>query len=269
MSAGRLEGRVAIVTGGASGIGLAVGRRFHSEGASVALVDLDGERAIDHAGALGDRALGIAADVTDEAAVEVAVATTCERFGGLQVAVNAAGASAFGAVVDLPADQWRSTVDLCLTGVFLSLKHEARRMVDGGGGSIVNIASLNARQPGEGMAAYCAAKAGVAMLTKVAAMELGASGVRVNAIAPGLVDTPLTAVLMQSPFHDAYVENTPLGRSGTPDDVASMALFLASDESSWVTGDCLAVDGGAQTKRYPELLKLFAGLAVEAESAQP
>lgn len=140
-------------------------------------------------------------------------------------------------------------------------------MIEGGGGSIVNVASLNARQPGEGMAAYCAAKAGVEMLTKVAAMELGASGVRVNAIAPGLVDTPLTAVLMQHPFHDAFVENAPLGRSGTPDDVASMALFLASDESSWVTGDCLAVDGGAHMKRYPEMLQIASGL--NAESGRP
>ena len=261
MGVGRLQERIALVTGGASGIGLATAARFHAEGASVALVDLDGVRAIDAAAALGERAIGIAADVTDEAAVEAAVARTCERFGRLDVAVNAAGASGFGAIVDMPVEQWRWTVDLCLTGVFLSLKHEARRMVETGGGSIVNIASLNARQPGTGMSAYCAAKAGVEMLTKVAALELGASGVRVNAIAPGLVDTPLTSVLMQPPIRDEYVQNAPLGRSGTPDDVASMALFLASDDASWVTGDCLMVDGGAHTRRYPDLLELFAGLA--------
>jgi len=148
-------------------------------------------------------------------------------------------------------------LDLCLTGVFLSVKHQARHMT--AGGSIVNIASLNALQPAEGFAAYCSAKAGVAMLSTVAAMELGPRGIRVNAIAPGLIDTPLTAMLNQPPFRDEFLDNTPLGRIGTTADVAAAALFLASDDSAWITGDLLLVDGGGHTKRYPELARRFAG----------
>lgn len=128
----------------------------------------------------------------------------------------------------------------------------------GHGGSIINIASLNAIQPAEGMGAYCASKAAVDMHTKVAAMELGPHGIRVNAIAPGLVDTPLAALLNQTPpIKAAFVENAPLGRTGTPDDVAGVALFLASEDASWMTGDLVRLDGGAHTKRYPELAKIL------------
>jgi 3-oxoacyl-[acyl-carrier protein] reductase len=118
--------------------------------------------------------------------------------------------------------------------------------------------SLNGRQPAAGFAAYCSAKAGVEMLTKVAAMELGPRGIRVNAIAPGLIDTPLTAALTASPVKDEFLDNTPLGRIGTTGDVAAAALFLTSDDAAWITGDTLLVDGGGHTKRYPELARYFA-----------
>jgi len=243
---GQLEGRHALITGGASGIGFGVARRLHAEGATVTLVDVNAALLDDRVKELGDRARARTADVTDEDAIAGAVEEP------LHVAVNAAGAGTFGAVTDLPAADFRRIVDLCLTGVFLSVKHEARAMT--AGGSIINIASLNARQPAEGMSAYCAAKAGVEMLTKVAAMELGPSGIRVNALAPGLVDTPLTEAFTQSPLREEFIDNAPLGRIGAPGDIADAALFLATGQSSWVTGDLLLVDGGAHTMRYPKLI---------------
>lgn len=245
---GRLDGRHALVTGGASGIGFGVARRFHAEGATVTLVDVNAALLDERVAELGPRARGHAADVTDENALAGAVAAA----GTLHMAVNAAGAGTFGPVTELPAVDFRRIVDLCLTGVFLSVKHEARAMT--GGGSIINIASLNARQPAEGMSAYCAAKAGVEMFTKVAAMELGPSGIRVNALAPGLVDTPLTEKFTQTPLRAEFVDNAPLGRIGEPGDIADAALFLATGESSWVTGELLLVDGGAHTMRYPKLI---------------
>lgn len=244
---GRLDGKHALVTGGASGIGFGVARLFHAEGATVTLVDVNADLLNKRVAELGPRTRGHAADVTDENAIAAVTAS-----GPLHVAVNAAGAGTFGPITELLAADFRRIVDLCLTGVFLSVKHEARAMT--GGGSIINIASLNARQPAEGMSAYCAAKAGVEMLTKVAAMELGPSGVRVNALAPGLVDTPLTESFTQTPLRDEFLDNAPLGRVGRPGDIADAALFLATEQSSWVTGDLLLVDGGAHTMRYPKLI---------------
>ncbi|HEY3683106.1 MAG TPA: SDR family NAD(P)-dependent oxidoreductase [Streptosporangiaceae bacterium] len=245
---GRLDGRHALITGGASGIGFGVARLFHAEGAAVTLVDTNAALLEDRVADLGPRTRGHAADVTDEDAVSAAVAAA----GPLDVAVNAAGAGTFGPVTDLPAADWRRIIDLCLTGVFLSVKHEAPAM--GEGGAIINIASLNARQPAAGMSAYCAAKAGVEMFTKVAAMELGPSGIRVNALAPGLVETPLTTAFTEGPLLGEFVDNAPLGRIGQPGDIAAAALFLATEQSAWVTGELLLVDGGAHTMRYPKLM---------------
>ncbi|MBW8487497.1 SDR family NAD(P)-dependent oxidoreductase [Actinomadura parmotrematis] len=249
--AGELDGRHALVTGGASGIGLECARALAGAGAAVTLVDVSAEAVAARAAELGGGARGIAADVTDEAQVEAAVRAAVEASGPLHAAVNSAGTGTFGKVTDLPADEWRRIIDLNLTGVFLSLKHEALHMADGG--SIVNLASLNARQPGIGFAAYCASKAGVEMLTKCAAMDLGPRRVRVNAVAPGLIDTPLTAGLMGTEVERDYLDNIPLGRTGTTGDVAALVLFLASDASAWMTGDLLFVDGGAHTMRYPRM----------------
>ena len=253
----RLDGRGAIVTGAGSGIGREIARRLHAAGAAVTLLDINAAAVHDLAGSIGPRALAQVADVTDEAQVETAVAAAVAAFGPLHIGVNSAGTGGFGPVTELPLDEWRRVLDLCLTGVFLSVKHQARHMA--AGGSIINIASLNAVQPAEGFAAYCSAKAGVAMLSRVAAMELGPRGIRVNAIASGLIDTPLTTMLTQPPLRDEFLDNTPLGRIGTTADVAAAALFLASDDSAWITGDMLLVDGGGHTKRYPELARRFAG----------
>ncbi len=258
---GRLAGRVAVITGGASGIGLAIAERFLAEGAKLVLADLNAPLLAQRQTELGDDVATRTVDVRIEAQVEEMVALAVKRFGGLDLAVNSAGLATWAPIVDHTEEQWDTVLDVCLKGVFLSLKHEARQMRAGGaGGAIINIASLNAFQPGEGMSAYCAAKAGVEMITRVAAMELGGDDIRVCGIAPGLVDTPLTTPLANLPgVREAYLENTPLGRVGTPADIAAAALFLASEEASWVSGTTLSLDGAANTKRYPELMKLLAG----------
>jgi 3-oxoacyl-[acyl-carrier protein] reductase len=255
-----------MITGGASGIGRAIARRYVAEGARVAVVDRNVDLLADVADELGSACLTAVADVTMEDDVAAAVATTVGAFGRLDVGVNCAGYATFGAIADLDVAAFRDVIDVCLTGVFLSVKHQARHlMAQGEGGSIISIASLNAVQPAEGMSAYCSAKAAVAMLTQVAAMELGPHGIRVNAIAPGLIRTPLAATLHDVPaIYDEFVANTPLGRSGTVQDVAAVASFLASDDSTWMTGDLLLVDGGGHTKRYPELPKIMAGLMPDA-----
>jgi 3-oxoacyl-[acyl-carrier protein] reductase len=223
--------------------------------------DRNGELLHETADAIG--AIGVVGDATAEDDVAGACAMAVDRFGHLDFGVNCAGYATFGPIVDADAAAWRDVVDVCLTGSMLAIKHEARAITAGGhGGSIVTIASLNARQPAEGMSAYCAAKAGVEMLTKVAAMELGPAGVRVNAIAPGLIATPLTTTLHDvQTIYDEFVANAPLGRSGTTSDVAGAAMFLLSDASSYMTGDLLIVDGGAHTKRYPEMMKILTAMA--------
>jgi 3-oxoacyl-[acyl-carrier protein] reductase len=258
--AGRLRDRVAVVTGGASGIGREIARRFAEEGARVALGDRNAAALEDAAKELGQACTTRAGDVRVEADVEALVEQAAAVFGRVDVGVNCAGLGTLAPIADHPLESWDEVLGVCLTGVFLSIKHEARRMLaQGEGGVIVNIASINARQPGEGMAAYCTAKAGVEMLTRVAAMELAPSGIRVCGIGPGFVETPLTDFARQIPaIGEAYLRSIPLGRVGRPADVASAALFLASDEASWVTGETLFVDGAELTKAYPELLRLAA-----------
>jgi NAD(P)-dependent dehydrogenase (short-subunit alcohol dehydrogenase family) len=258
---GRIEGRVALITGGASGIGRETARRFVSEGARVVLTDRNSEMLGESAAELGDACRTETGDVTVEADIERAVARAVTDFGKLDAAVNCAGFGGFAPIADHPVDEFRAVVDTCLTGVMISVKHEARAMVAGAsGGAIVNIASINSRVPSKGMSAYCCAKAGVEMLTKVAAMELGPDGIRVAAIGPGFVDTPLTAFSTAIPaVRDAYIAATPLGRAGAPDDIAAAALFLVSDDGRWVSGDTLFVDGASAHTGYPDLFKVAAG----------
>jgi NAD(P)-dependent dehydrogenase (short-subunit alcohol dehydrogenase family) len=259
---GRFSGKVAVITGGASGIGRAVAGRLVDEGAVVVLGDVNGDLLDIAVKELGDDvAAGVRCDVTVEPDVEALVATAVERFGGMHLAVNSAGVGTMAPIPDHPVEEWDRVVDICLKGVFLSVKHESRAMRDAGtGGAIVNIASLNARLPAEGMVAYCSAKAGVEMLTRCAAMELGQHGVRVVGVGPGLVDTPLTAFTKDVPvMAEAYRANTPLGRTGQPSDICSAVCWLLSDEASWVSGDTLYVDGAAHTREYPRFLSMFGG----------
>ncbi|MEQ6903479.1 SDR family NAD(P)-dependent oxidoreductase [Nocardioides sp. YIM 152588] len=247
--------RVSVVVGGASGLGLATARRLAEDGDLVVIGDVDGDGAERAAKALGEDHEGWAVDVTDEAAVQGLFEGVAARHGALHGLVNCAGVSTLSPVVDHDAAEWRRVVDVCLTGSFLVLKHAGRHVADGG--SLVTLASLNARQPGTGMAAYCAAKAGVVALTEVTALELGRRRVRVNAVAPGLVVTPLTAPAMDIPgVREEYVANTPLGRPGLPDEIAAACRFLLSDDAAWITGETMDINGGAHLQRYPDLMGL-------------
>ncbi|ROZ88631.1 SDR family NAD(P)-dependent oxidoreductase [Gordonia sp. OPL2] len=241
--------RRAVVVGGASGIGLATARVLAADGHTVTIADIDGDKAQAMAVDIGGATTSVTMDVTDEESV----ATGFADLDDLHTVVSCAGLTIPGAITDLELDQWRTTIDVCLTGTFLVLKYAGRQIVDGGG--IVVISSLNGRQPGAGMGAYCASKAGVTMLVEVAALELAPRRVRVNAISPGVVETPLTEGLAFVPgLTDEYIENTPLGRAGQPEEIADMAAFLASDKAGWITGAAFDVNGGAHLQRYPDVL---------------
>jgi NAD(P)-dependent dehydrogenase (short-subunit alcohol dehydrogenase family) len=198
-------------------------------------------------------------DVTREADCETLVALATSRFGGLDLAFNVAGASRPGYIVDLAEADWDFTVDLCLKGVFLGMKHQARQMMRQAsqgrvGGSIVNIASLNAHVPMHGGSAYVAAKAGVELLSKNGALEFAAFGIRVNAVLPGLVQTPLTHRHFDNPeAHAAFLQRIPLGRAAQPDEIAGPALFLSSPDASYVSGASLLVDGAWEVSGYPDM----------------
>lgn len=251
----RLDGRVLVITGGASGIGRATARRLVADGARVVLgdVDVDGLRRAE--AELGDGCVTVEVDVRREADVERLVAYAVEHFDHLDGAVACAGVGGFGPIVDTPVDEWSRVLDVNLTGSFLTLKHAAAALVGASRpGVVVLVASINAHQPAIGLAAYCASKAGVVQLVRTGALELGPAGIRVCGVAPGLVDTPLTEFTRAIPgLREEYLDNTPLGRIGTPDDVAAAIGFLVSDDAAWVSGETLVVDGAESTRRYPDI----------------
>jgi 3-oxoacyl-[acyl-carrier protein] reductase len=256
-SNGRLAGKVAIVTGGASGIGLATARRFAAEGAHVMIGDLNAEALAAVLSDAGDMVAGQECNVTNEDDVESLVRAAVERFGRLDIAFANAGTGSFATIVDGDQSEWMRVVNVNLLGPLLTVKHAARQMRDGG--SIVMTASLNAVQPAGGMSAYCCSKAAVAMLAQVAALELGPQRIRVNAIGPGLVRTGLTEAMWMMPgIVEEFDENAPLATTTSADDVASLVTFLASDEASSISGTLQLIDRGAQTKRYPDLLARLA-----------
>ena len=232
---GRLDGRVALVTGAASGIGAATTARFREEGSTVATLDLQGD--VDHA-----------VDVRDEAAVEAAVRAVVDRTGRLDVVVNAAGVAGGGPVHLLAAEEWDRIVDVNLKGTFLVAKHAAAVMVGQRSGSIVNLASIEGIEGTEGGSAYNASKGGVVLLTKNMAIDYGRVGIRVNCICPGFIETPMMAAVMENDgmktYRDRWLDGHKLGRFGRPEEIAAAALFLASDDASFVTGHALVVDGG-------------------------
>jgi NAD(P)-dependent dehydrogenase (short-subunit alcohol dehydrogenase family) len=248
----RLSGRVAIVTGGASGIGLATTRRFVEEGANVMVADLDEEGLSAVGREFGD-AVGVqTCDVRSESDVQGLVEATIARFAALHVVFANAGIGAFSPIVETDVTEWMRVIEVNLIGPLLTVKHAAPRMARGG--SIVLTASLNAVQPAAGMSAYCCSKSALAMLAEVAAMELGHQGIRVNAVGPGLVRTGLTEDMWLLPaIVDDFIENAPLGTAATAQDIAGLVTFLASDEARAISGSLYLADGGAHTKRYPDI----------------
>lgn len=248
----RLEGKVAIVTGGASGLGQAIAGLFAAEGASVVIGDVDTERGPQVAAELESRGAGVVfveADVTKAAHHQRLVDTAVARFGGLHIQVNNAGIGAGAPIADLVEELWDAVVAVNLKGVFLGTKYAFPALVRSGGGVILNMASLAGLIASPGFAAYGASKAAVIHLTKITALEGAPFQIRANAICPIWVETPLVrAYLNEFPdpaaAREAMRAAIPLGRLGTPDDVAQTALFLASDAAAFLSGVAIPVDGG-------------------------
>ncbi|MFP5071865.1 SDR family NAD(P)-dependent oxidoreductase [Pseudonocardia nantongensis] len=252
---GRFESRVALVTGGASGIGAAIGRRLRAEGARVVLADVAPVDTGDDEGLVAVRA-----DVTDADAVAAAVATAVDRFGRLDLAFGVAGAARFGTITDGADDDWRWTADLVLHGSYLTVRHAARAMRETGGGAIVLVSSLNAHVPLYGGSSYAAAKAASENLAKSAALELADDRIRVNAVLPGLVATPLTEGFRSDrSLHEDFMSRIPQRRPADPEEIAGPCLYLASDDASYVTGTSLVVDGGWEISNYADLRPLLHG----------
>ncbi|WP_019874056.1 SDR family NAD(P)-dependent oxidoreductase [Sporichthya polymorpha] len=240
---GRLDGKVSIITGAGSGIGAATARRFHAEGAKVVLADISGaQEAL--AKELGDGALAVHADVSKGESVQAMVQSAVETFGGLHVLYNNAGIDGeIAAVADMSEEGWDQVQAINLRGVFLGIKYAVPAMIASGGGSIINTASMAATVAFPQMASYCAAKGGVVMLTKTAAAEYAAQKIRVNSISPGTIQTAITEHLPQDMI-TAIIARNPVGRIADAGEVASLALFLASDESAFITGSDYLIDGG-------------------------
>ena len=247
----KLEGRGALITGGGSGIGAEIARVFVSEGARVAIVDKDARGADAVSAELGDSAVAYVVDVTDESALVAAIDDAATRFGGLEIGVCSAIAMAPGPLLELSTADWKKLVDVGLHGTFVAGRELARHMISQArGGSIINLSSNAGLAPYPGAGAYSATKAAVIMLSKQQGIEWAEYGIRSNAICPGHVETPLTAYLQDPEVRAGRTAVTPLGRIGQPPDVASAALYLASDDSSWVTSTAMVVDGGIVASIY-------------------
>ena len=248
---GRLDGKVAVITGGASGIGEGTVRLFTAEGAHVVIADIQDDRGTALASELGDAAIYQRTDVTREGDVRDAVAAATKAFGRLDVIFNNAGfLGVTGAIEDTPVEEYDLTMNVLLRGVFLGMKHAAPVMKAQNGGSIISTASIAGLTAGESTHIYGTAKAAVIHLTKTVALELAPHNVRVNAICPGAIVTPLVlgGIPNNTQAEDAvkgvFKQFQPMPHTGMPEDIARAALWLASDDSSFVTGQAIAVDGG-------------------------
>ena len=251
---GRLENKVAVITGGASGIGEGTARRFIEEGAKCVIADIQNDLAEELADELGENAAAFCVDVAEENQVEEAVKFAVSEFGSLDIMFNNAGIlGSVGPISEIDGDGWLRTIDVLLNSVFYGIKHEARVMIQQGSGSIINTASTAGVRAGLGPHVYTAAKHGVVGLSQSVATELGPHGIRVNVIAPGGTISGLTARLVTGDHENLEKASTiigahnPLRRAGRPEDIANAVLYLASDEASFTTGAVLVVDAAGET----------------------
>ena len=245
----RVAGKVALVSGGARGIGAATAELLAREGAAVVIADVleaEGRQTEARIVEAGGRATFMLLDVTDEANWQAVIAATVAAYGKLDVVVNNAGISGRRSpVTETDGDNWDRVMEINGKGVFLGTKLAIPELRRAGGGSIINISSIYGMVGSETSAAYHASKGAVRIFTKAAAIQYAGEGIRVNSVHPGFVDSPMTAAAHAVPeVHDLRVGRTPLGRMGTPEDIAAGILYLASDESSFVTGSELVIDGG-------------------------
>lgn len=262
---GGLEGASMLVTGGGSGIGLGIASRFVRDGASVTICARTEDRLVAAAEQLradagsGATVQHVVADVTDEEQVAAAVAAATGITGTLDGAVACAGGSeTLGPITQMDTEAWRRTIDLNITGTMLTFKHAGAVMAGASSGSLVGISSIASSNVHPWFGAYGPGKAGIDHVCQLAAIELGASGVRVNAIRPGLVDTELVSfVTAGGDVLDDYLECMPISRVGTVDDIAALARFLVGPESTWMTGQLINVDGGHQLTRGPSYRSLI------------
>ncbi|WP_298952782.1 3-oxoacyl-ACP reductase family protein [uncultured Methylobacterium sp.] len=241
----RLLDKVALVTGGARGIGLSVARAFAREGARVVIADINhAEAETAAAGLEGGRAMAVAVDVADAGSVQAMIDAILAAHGRVDILMNNAGVGGNTPFLETSLADWNRIVGINLTGAFLVAQACAREMVKSGGGKIVNIASLSGQRGGNGRAAYGSAKAGLELLTKVMAVELAEHDINVNNIAPGAIETEMAKFAHDQATRAAYNYLIPMTRYGTPDEIADAAVFLCSDESRYVHGHTLNVDGG-------------------------
>jgi len=247
-------GRTAIVTGGASGIGLAIAERLAADGMALAVFDRDGdagEAAAAKIEASGGRAIGVTVDVTDRPVVNAGVDEVRARLGPPTILVNSAGLDYFGPFLKVPVDDWNRILAVNLTGTFHCCQAVVPHMIEAGWGRIVNISSSSAQGGQQYMTPYVAAKAGVIGFTKALALELGPKGITVNTIPPGFIDTPMLRAAERKGYLGEGVEHiaaqTPVRRAGRPDDIAATCSFLVRDEASYITGQVLGVNGGRNT----------------------
>jgi len=244
----RFDGKTVLVIGGAQGMGLASAERFGAEGANLALFDIEADTVENAAARLranGHPVESLTGDVSIAADVESAVAATVGRFGGIDVLVHTAGIVELKPILEFDERSWRRIVDVNLTGVFLTTRAVGRVMAQRRSGAIVVFASTNAFFAEESNAPYSATKGGIVMFVRNAAMDLARHGIRINAVDPGIIDTRLSAALVHDPVAGPdYLKRIPAGRYGTPDDIAKVVLFLASDDAAYMTGEDVIIDGG-------------------------
>jgi meso-butanediol dehydrogenase / (S,S)-butanediol dehydrogenase / diacetyl reductase len=245
-----LDQRVALITGAASGIGAASVREFITHGARVMIADIDGAAAAQLCAELAaahgqDTVASVTVDVSDFAAVETAMEGTRQHFGRLDILMNNAGIGGFGRTPDLPIEEWQKVIAVDLHSVFYACKVAIPIMIQQGGGAIINVASISGMAADYGFAPYAAAKGAIINYTRSLALDHARNGIRVNALCPGLVETPLTAgALADESLRQLWEGNIPMGRAGRPEELAKVARFLASDDASYITGAVIAVDGG-------------------------